>query len=112
MNNQSVISSLIGVCAVEASKDKEFIRIRINTENKPSRIEFFNTFEQLQNDDVQAVLYESDLKDYYGYEQYIPRKLLFPHNRMQGRKLFYKVIHDKQEDFKIITTDIQYKTLK
>lgn len=97
-------------------KDKEFIRIRINSDNKPVRVEFFNDLPQLLAGNVQAelntVVNPLALKDYYGFEQFIPRKSIVPKNRMQGRLLVFKIIHNLDEDFRVSTTDVQYKLLK
>jgi hypothetical protein len=96
--------------------DKEFVRIRVNSDTKPVRIEFFNDLNQLLSNNVQALLdtvaNPLHLKNYYGYEQYIPRKTDTPFNRMQGRLLVFKIIHNLDEDFRITSTDVQYKGLK
>jgi hypothetical protein len=102
--------------AYSRTPDKEFVRIRVNSDNKPVRIDFFNNLNQLLANDIQAFLDVNvnplHLKDYYGYEQYIPRKTDAPHNRMQGRLLVFKIIHNLDEDFLITSTDVQYKGLK
>ena len=95
--------------------DKEFIRIRVNSDNKPTKVEFFNDLQGLLIGDVKCELdtiaNPLALKDYNGFEQYIPRQTI-SRDRMQGRLLIFKISHNLDEDFKIITTDIQYKQLK
>jgi len=95
----------------DASMDKEFIRIRLSSDTKPDEIEFYETEAQMDADTPVCVLPESVLKDYHGYEQYIPRKSA-DKKRLQGRIMFFKITHRKQEDFKVIGTEVQYKTLK
>lgn len=115
INDKTVTSSVLIGCSVNQPMDKEFIRVRINSNVKPTRIDFFNTFTQALTSNVQAVLDNSNplfLKDYNGYEQYIPRKSIAPNDRMQGRMLLYKVINDTDDDFVMSSVDIQYKPLK
>ncbi len=116
INGSLIEANIIGVCAAAPFKDKEFVRIRVNSDNKPNRIEFFDNFEQVLSDDVQAVL-DADtnvnaLRDYNGFEQYVPRKVLAPNDRMQGRAMLFKIVHKKDETFKVVTTELQYKPLK
>lgn len=110
----SVMKSTTGRNSVDIS-DKEFIRIRVNSDNKPTKVEFFNDLQGLLIGDVKCELdtiaNPLALKDYNGFEQYIPRQTI-SRDRMQGRLLIFKISHNLDEDFKIITTDIQYKQLK
>jgi hypothetical protein len=112
----SAKSSMTKSYASVPVSDKEFIRFRANSSTKPVRVEFFTLLEQYLNDDPQALLdtvaNPLALKDYFGYEQYIPRKTLAPHDRMQGRLLIFKIIHNLDEDFRLSSSDIQYKPLK
>jgi hypothetical protein len=115
--NGSQINAFVIQASVPVQyKDKEFIRIRINSDNKPVKVEFFNDLPQLLAGNVQAeldtVTNPQALKDYYGFEQFIPRKTAAPKNRMQGRLLIFKIIHNLDEDFRVSTTDVQYKLLK
>ena len=112
MNGNDIECYVIGVTAPAQVADKEFIRIRVASNVKPTKIEFFNTVEQALTGQVQCELNATQLKDYFGYEQYIPRKLLAPHFRIQGRLLVYKIIHNLAEEFKVVSTEIQYKPLK
>lgn len=102
-------------CGAVSPKDKEFIRIRVNSDNKPTKVEFFDDLSGLLINNVQAtldtVLNPLALKDYNGFEQYIPRKTV-SRDRIQGRLLIFKISHNLDENFKVITTDIQYKPLK
>lgn len=96
--------------------DKEFLRIRVNSNFEPTSVEFFNDFDQYIAGNVQAnidnVANPLAMKDYFGHEGWIPRKTNPPRRRMQGRLLIYNIINIFDEGFKITTTDIQYKKLK
>lgn len=96
--------------------DKEFIRIRVNSNSKPEKIYFYDSYEDYIVDNfssvVDATINPIAIKDYYGYECYIPRKLLAPNHRQQGRVLIFKITNSSNEDFLVTSTGIQYKTLK
>ena len=116
INGEPIDAELVQACAAVQPKDKQYVRIRVNSDNKPTSIEFFNNLEQCLNNNVQAeldaVANPNILKDYHGFEQYIPRKTDAPHNRMEGRLLVFKIKHNLEEDFKVVSTAIQYKPLK
>jgi hypothetical protein len=107
---------LVGVSNVDSYSDKEFIRIRVNSNSKPKRIEFYDDYEQYKtgvpSSTVDATVNPINIKDYHGFECYIPRKELAPHNRQQGRTVIFKIVSEDDEDFYISTTGVQYKTLK
>tara|TARA_R100000995_G_scaffold84922_1_gene65881 strand:- start:139 stop:5235 length:5097 start_codon:yes stop_codon:yes gene_type:complete len=104
-----------GTTRGDTSSDKEFSRIRVSSDNKPSKVDFYETEAQLDADTpvctLDAVALPAVLKDYHGFEQYVPRKTA-DRKRVQGRILFFKITHDKQEEFKVINTEVQYKVLK
>lgn len=113
INGEDITCSVIQASSMQQMYGKEFIRIRVASDNKPTRVEFGED----PDDTTIAVLDPSIqgqgyLKDYRGYEQYIPRKQDNTRQRIQGRLLVFKVIHNKPEHFKIIDTAIQYKVLK
>lgn len=97
-------------------KDKEFLRLRVNSDNKPMRVEFFTSMNDFIAGDVKALLNAElnplHLKNYYGYEQYIPRRL-DNSDRMQGRVMLYKIFHQEGgTEFTLVDTEVQYKVLK
>ena len=127
IDGQDIVSELVdatvGDVAYEdrvpvnhTQNDKEFSRIRVNSNFKPTSIRFYNEFDQYENAQLQAeidnVANPLAMKDYYGFEGYIPRKLDPPNRRVQGRLLIYNIINIFDEGFKITTSDIQYKKLK
>lgn len=116
INGELIEAFIVGASSIPQPRDKEFVRIRVNSDNKPVKIEFYDNTDQYVNDDVQAELDTTinplALKNYYGFEQYIPRRIAAPYNRMQGRLLLFKIMHNLDEDFKVISTEVQYKPLK
>jgi hypothetical protein len=105
-----------GVSDADVYSDKEFIRIRVNSPSKPKRIEFYDNYTQYKtgvpSSIVDANASAVAIKDYFGYECYIPRKDLAPRNRQQGREVIFKIVSDEDENFFISTVGVQYKTLK
>lgn len=105
-----------GVSDADMYSDKEFIRIRVNSPSKPKRIEFYDDYEQYKtgvpSSTVEASSSPVSIKDYFGFECYVPRKELAPHNRQQGRKMIFKIVSDEDENFFISTVGVQYKALK
>ena len=113
INGSDIIASVTQVSAKDQMDGKEFIRFRSASDNKPTRVEFLDAPEgavlAALDPAIQGPLY---LKDYRGFEQYIPRKQDAQRQRIQDRLLIFKVIHDKPEHFKIVNTMIKYKIIK
>lgn len=107
---------ITGVSDKDAYFDKEFIRIRVNSHSKPEQIYFYDSYDDYKADNyssmVDAVANPIAIKDYYGYECYIPRKDLAPHYRQQGRVLIFKIVSTTDEEFLVVSTGVQYKALK
>ena len=107
---------LSGVSDKEVIYDKEFIRIRVNSNSKPEKIYFYSSFNDYKNDNYSSVVDANanpiHIKDYYGYECYVPRKIVAPHYREQGRVMIFKITNSSNEEFLITSTSVQYKTLK
>lgn len=116
VNGSPVVFEVITAAAPEQAYDKEFIRVRINSSDKPTRVEFYKDIKGLLqcalDSGIQGSLY---LKNYRGYEQYIPRldANVSPQRlRFQQRLIVYKIIHNLASEFKLIDSTIQYKKLK
>jgi hypothetical protein len=96
--------------------DKEFIRIRVNSNSKPEQVYFYKSFNDYKNDTfdsvVDAVAVPLSIKNYFGYECYIPRSLFAPHYRNQGRLMIFKIVSTEDEEFLVTSTAVQYKGLK
>jgi hypothetical protein len=120
INGANIQFEVLTGASSEQFYDKEFIRTRINTlqGQKPTRVEFYKEV----GGPVQCALDASILaqgalymKDYRGYEGFIPRidsSVNINRPRFQQRLIIYKIIHNLATDFKIVDSSIQYKILK
>ena len=99
----------------EPSVDKEFIRVRVNSTNKPTKVEFSKEVDGTvlsYLDPSQGTFY---LKDYGGFEQYVPRTLASVNSnrpRIQGRLLFTRIFYNLDTPFVLKDSGIQYKKIK
>jgi len=115
INGNPIVGILMQAHSAPLFVEKEFCRVRVNTYpalSSPTRIEFFNNIDQALTDDVQCFVDAANLKNYNGWEQYVPRKTNVPRYRMQGRVMLYKIIHNLEEDFAVVSSGVQWKQLK
>jgi len=120
INNANIIYELTTAFSPgNISLEKEFIRIGVQSgvrgEMKPTSIEFYDQDMTLLCSLSQFTQGTLFLKQYDGWEQFIGRKdaTVSPNrDRVQERCLIVRVIHNKPEDFKVVTTTIQYKIIK
>lgn len=125
LDGENLRSYVTGVSAGAAGRydadalytSKEFIRIKVNSNIKPTKIYFFDDYAKYLADDYSSVVDSSvlsySIKDYgQGYECYIPRKAVAPHLRQQGKMVIYKIEHDDAEDFLVNVAMVQFKELK
>jgi hypothetical protein len=105
INNQDILFEVENVSAPENDFDKEFKKFKVFSSFRPQTIEFFN-------DEIvkQSELTSTQLKDYGGFEQFIPVNPTL-RNRVQGMFLFYKINDSSGNKIKINKTTIQYKNL-
>lgn len=100
----------------EQLKAKEFIRIRVAANQKPSRVEFYDSLENFRNGVISSYLDVSQgtlyLKDYDGYENFIPRKFVSPYDRQQGRIMLAYLRFYGDGTFFMPSTEITFKNLK
>ena len=105
-----------GVSNADLYYDKEFIRIRVNSSSKPERVYFYKSYDDYLNDNftnfVDTVAIPLSMKDYFGYECYIPRNVVAPYYRQQGRVMLFKIVSSADEEFLVASTGVQYKKLK
>lgn len=95
--------------------EMEFIRVQVNSDKKPTKIEFLDESETVLCSLEQATQGPLYLKDYDGWEQFIPRidgGVDPDRKRIQSRLLIYKIFHNLAEDFKVISSIVQFKKLK
>ena len=116
INSGNIAGWILQVASPEQISGKEFIRIRIASDNKPIKVEFFDNMTQVLANQPQSILDTTSnafaLRDRDGFEQYIPRKTASPNNRMQGRMLLFKITHNTAQHFKIVNVGVQYKKLR
>ena len=116
IDGQNIECYLTGVSDAEIIYEKEFIRIRVNSNSKPSKIFFYRSYDAYIGDNftnvVNADAVPLSIKDYHGYECYIPRRSLFPYYRQQGRVMIFKIVSETDENFLVTSTSVQYKELK
>lgn len=116
INGRNMPCYLTGLSDAVIIADKEFIRIRVNSNYKPEQIYFYKSFSDYKTDAfdsvVDAIAVPLSIKDYFGYECYIPRSVVAPHYRNQGRVLIFKIVSTADEEFLVTSTGVQYKALK
>ena len=116
INGEDMPCYVTGLSDAVIIADKEFIRIRVNSNSKPEQVYFYKSFNDYKTDTfdsvVDAVAVPLSIKNYFGYECYIPRSVVPPHYRNQGRVLIFKVVSSADEEFLVTSTGVQYKALK
>ena len=116
INGEDMPCYVSGLSDAVIIADKEFIRIRVNSNSKPEQIYFYKSFNDYKNDNydsvVDAIAVPLSIKNYFGYECYIPRSVVAPHYRNQGRVLIFKIVSSADEEFLVTSTGVQYKALK
>jgi hypothetical protein len=116
IDGQDMECYVSGVSNADLYYDKEFIRIRVNSNSKPEQVYFYESYEDYINDNftnvIDTVAIPLSMKDYFGYECYIPRKAVAPFNRLQGRVVLFKIVSSADEEFLVASTGVQYKKLK
>lgn len=105
-----------GLSNADLHYDKEFIRIRVSSNSKPEKVYFYDSYQDYINDNftnfVDTVAVPLSMKDYFGYECYIPRNAVAPYYRQQGRVMLFKIVSSADEEFLVASTGVQYKKLK
>ena len=105
-----------GLSNADLHYDKEFIRIRVSSNSKPERVYFYGSYQDYISDNytnfVDTVAVPLSMKDYFGYECYIPRNVVSPYYRQQGRVMLFKIVSSADEEFLVASTGVQYKRLK
>lgn len=116
IDGEDIPCYVTGVSNADLYYDKEFIRIRVNSNSKPERVYFYKSYDDYLSDTytnfVDTVAVPLSMKDYFGYECYIPRNILAPYYRQQGRVMLFKIVSSADEEFLVASTGVQYKKLK
>jgi hypothetical protein len=90
---------------------KEFIRSRVNSDNAPTEIDYFDNLDEYRASNIQSQALAT-ITGRYGYECYVPRRITLNNQRLQGRYMVYNVQNNNAESFTIANIGILYKVLK
>lgn len=119
IDGEAIQAYLIQNTSVNIVEEKEFISIEVNTgprgEMKPTSIVFMDEEMNILCELNASLFGQNYLKQYSGWWNQIPRKRVEispKRERVQYRLILFKIIHTFEEDFKIVSSVIQYKTLK
>jgi len=112
---ENIKAYVITASSPKQPMDKEFCRIRVNSVQSPTRIDFYKTLAEYEAGtsiaELDTLTNPLALKNYWGWEQFIPRRS-DNNNRLQGRMMLYKITHDiVDEDYVLTDTQVQYKGL-
>jgi hypothetical protein len=118
INGSPIEGRLIQFTSKEIVEEKEFIAIEVNTgprgEMKPTEIIFMDEEMTQLSRLNQGLFGPGYLKQYSGWWNFIPRKestVSANRHRIQYRLLMIEINHTAQEDFKVVSSVIQYKAL-
>jgi len=115
INGEPIEAVAVTASAPDPSADKEFIRWRLNASKKPFEVAFFKSVDQLEANTIQCSVPDSRIKDYGGYEYYVPRintAVDVNEPRFQERLIITRIIHNLAEEFSITDFAVQYKKIK
>ena len=114
-----IVAELIQHTSIGLANEKEFITIEVNTgprgKMKPTEVVFMDE-ELTELCRINEALFgPAYLRQYDGFWGQIPRKttVVSPNrDRVQYRLILFKIIHAEEEDFKVVSSVIQYKPIK
>jgi len=119
INGSPIEAELIQFTSVAINEEKEAISIEINTgprgTMKPTEIEFLDEEMTILSRVNQALFGTGYLRQYSGWWAQVPRKeiAVSPNrDRIQYRVLLFKIKHSEEEDFKVVSSVIQWKPMK
>ena len=115
INGSPIQFEVLQVAAPAAILESEFMLINVNSNEKPTRIEFYNEDMQLLCAMDSAIQGPSYLKKYDGYRNHIPRQdtlISTGRDRVQDRLLIYKIIHNLEDRFDLKSCFVDYKKIK
>ena len=119
INGDSIVAKLIQYTSIGIQNEKEFISIEVNTgvrgTMKPTEIKFMDEDMNVLSRLNQGLFGARYLRQYDGWFGQVPRKELSVsanRDRIQYRVLVYEIMHEEQEDFKVVSSIVQYKDLK
>ena len=116
IDGSNIQAEIINVSAPSQMAGKEFIDIKIASDQKPDRIDFATSLTTMsecflaESMSVPANAYY--LKDYNGWYNFIPRKLAGDRDRVQNTSCFYRIRYDGATEFNLIDSIVGSKILK
>jgi hypothetical protein len=117
INGQNIQFEVEQASSLAPHEQKEFQKININSNNKPTRVEF----KDIENnvlcslDPANPTQGQYYLKKYDGFTQQIPRKDAanpLDKDRIQDRLLIYKIFHNLGEDFVVKNAVVTFKLIR
>lgn len=115
INGENIDAWILSGASPESDKDKEFIRIRINSSQKPTMVEFYKEKTGVKQCSLSPLNGQYYLKNYRGWENFISRidsAVSVSRPLFQGRLILFKIFYNLAEEFRISDTTISYKKLK
>lgn len=111
INDEAIEYEMIQAFAPLQDVKKEFIRIGVNSNVKPTKITLHDDPDTAALSEMSEAQFGTNwLRNYDGFENFIPRDTV-SRNRRQDRLLVYKIFHNLEEDFNLISTKIQFKQI-
>jgi len=90
LNDQPIEAKVLQVAAPDQIFDKEFIRVRVGCDVRPTVLRFYDSIADYDNGNPSATLLGSDMLDTNGFEQFFPLK---NDKHFQGRRIFIEIVH-------------------
>jgi len=119
INGAPIEAYLIQSTSIIEPAEKEFISIEINSgprgKMKPTEISFIDEEMTTLCRLNESLFGPSYLRQYDGWFGQIPRKeasVSPTRDRVQYRLIFFKIFHNFEEDFKVVSSVIQFKQMK
>jgi len=119
INGVPIEAELIQHTSIALTEEKEAIAIEVNTglrgTMKPDEIEFLDEELTILSRTNEALFGPAYLKQYSGWWCQVPRKEVAvspERDRIQYRLLLFKIKHSREEDFKIVSSVLQWKPMK
>jgi hypothetical protein len=119
INGDPIVYRLIQNTSPQLTMEKEAISISVNTgprgEMKPTEIIFMDEELNVLSVLNQAIFGPLYLKQYDGWWNQVPCKdisVSIDRDRIQYRLILYEINHTFEEDFKVVSSVLQYKVIK
>lgn len=119
INGQPIEAYLLQHSSVGINTEKEFISIEVNTglrgQMKPTEVVFLDESLNELCRTNETLFGPKYMYQYDGWFSFIPRKevtVSASRDRVQYRLILWKILHNFEEDFRIVSSVVQYKPIK